>query len=470
MNEVREILGYYKRFLWLLFIPLGYVAVKIWYVPITNDEAYSWQLVQQQYLKAMVGTANTHWLNTACIFLGSFFGKHLLFIRWHCWLFYVMYVLGIVALAKQNFTNKYSQFLFILVASFHPYITDYACLARGYIIAMAGVVWLLHQYIKSSFFSWRTAVYTWLALLGNFSSLFIVVTVLLLYTKNSIQRRYTQALLPLISTAFLVMLVGLQLLFIGFKEDLVVGGFNNFISNTLYSFVYDGLYLPTQMNFDGGKLAAWLPYAACIGLLFFVKYGNEAVKKISVVLVLVIVLTTIACWLGKVPFAMQRAALVYWPLLLLWMLLLAEQYLQKLPSFFMLGIYTTCGVFFAGIVLPRSSFKSCKDWLPDAAMPAVLADIAFLKNENSATSIAINHVQFGTWQNYYRYLPKYSKIEGVEMVDFSGYPALKDSVSKKLHSYQFVYLCNRMPVLQYPFTYQEVKPIGSLGDSRLRLY
>ncbi|TAE16985.1 MAG: hypothetical protein EAZ47_10130 [Bacteroidetes bacterium] len=446
------------------------VAVKIGYVPITNDEAYTWQLVQQQYWKAMVGTANTHWLNTACVYVGSFFGKHIVCIRWHCALFYGVYLLGLLALAKQNFTGKYTQFLFVLVAGCHPYIIDYACLARGYIIAMAGVVWLLHLYLKGSVFNRSTALYAGIALLGNYSSLFIVIAIVLLYSTTTMQKRYWGAIVPLLCSIVLIVLAVVQLLFIGSKNDLVVGGSGSFISSTIYSFVYDGLYLPTQLNFNGWQLSKWVSYVVFIVLLFVAKYSKAALQKLSIILLLVVVLSTVAFWVAKVPFAMQRAALVYWPLLLVWLLLLAEEYLKKLSSWFTKSIAIIFCIGFMAFVLPKTSFTSCKDWLPDAAMPAVLADIVLLRNENSATPIAINHVQYGTWYNYYQYLPKYATIKHLGMVDFSGYPVLADSTDKKLRIYQFVYLCNRMPVLQYPFSYKEVKPVGSLGDSRLQLY
>src|SRR5579875_2759648 len=61
-----------KYIKWLAVLLLWvYIILRAIYVPMTHDEAYSYLLIKTNYIKAMGGTANTHWLNSLGMKIGS---------------------------------------------------------------------------------------------------------------------------------------------------------------------------------------------------------------------------------------------------------------------------------------------------------------------------------------------------------------------------------------------------------------
>ena len=92
----------------MLFLLVG-IGRKIVGISITNDEAYSFYLVKTNYINALVGTANTHWVNSFFIKLETLvLGNEVWMWRLHMLFFFALYYNSVLLIF---FTILNKQFL-----------------------------------------------------------------------------------------------------------------------------------------------------------------------------------------------------------------------------------------------------------------------------------------------------------------------------------------------------------------------
>src|SRR5687767_33752 len=130
-----------KGFQWLaVFLLWVYVAARAVLLAFTHDEAYSYLLVKTDYFVAMTGTANTHWLNSVGMKLGSLLlGDE----EWQLRIFSVLAwpLYGVSALRISGLLqNGLAGLLLFCALVFNPYVLDFFSLARGYGLQFAFVM------------------------------------------------------------------------------------------------------------------------------------------------------------------------------------------------------------------------------------------------------------------------------------------------------------------------------------------
>jgi hypothetical protein len=121
---------------------------------ITNDEAYSFLLVDTLFTsknawKLMVGTANTHWLNSLALFIQTkLFGHHVLALRLHSVIAFIFFALAIVRIA-QLYNNFLTALLtFVALILLNSYAIDFFSHCRGYGLALAFQTWAIFLILK----------------------------------------------------------------------------------------------------------------------------------------------------------------------------------------------------------------------------------------------------------------------------------------------------------------------------------
>ncbi len=172
----------------LLFI---YVAVRAFLLNLTPDEVFSMQLSVHPftvYPETYTDlAANHHWLNSWGMWLFSgIFGDSAFVLRLPNVLAYLVYLWFTYRLSALLAPPKYVVIAFLLL-NVHPYMLDFFSLARGYGLALAGImaaVFYLISFVKTgeirlAYFSFLAIA---LALLSNFNTLplFLIITALLI--------------------------------------------------------------------------------------------------------------------------------------------------------------------------------------------------------------------------------------------------------------------------------------------------
>jgi hypothetical protein len=135
-----------KVYLIISFLIWCYIIYRAFAIPITQDEAHTYLLVKTNNWRQIVGTANTHWLNTIFIrfFLwlpGTDHTWKLRMLSMSAWAIYSFSTIKI----SLNFKNSWLGVAFFIAAIGNPFLIFYFSLARGYAAACAFIMLALWQ-------------------------------------------------------------------------------------------------------------------------------------------------------------------------------------------------------------------------------------------------------------------------------------------------------------------------------------
>jgi len=332
---------YYKNILTglqyiLALLVWVYIVYRAFFIEIIHDEAISYYLVKINYLKALAGTFNTHWLNSIFIKLVSLLPGQdevwkLRLFSVFSWLPYVFCIIKIGG----RLNNKFLGWLFFTACIFNPFLILYFSLARGYAPASALLLYSIWQAGKLTDLQeyrpqkWMSVfVPAALSLLSNFSVLYFFLALIAAYVfclayagkwklltlKNSSS--------PGLVILFSVLFAGSSLLIIKFysKEaefeggiNLIDGLFTSQIKKAGYQFLPEGAYHIAGMMWFALFLLAfglscyWLYKEKQVTLLFLVTFISAGIILLNALFHL---------FLGTVYLSDRRALFSYCLLIL----------------------------------------------------------------------------------------------------------------------------------------------------------
>lgn len=322
----------FKGLKWVFVLALFvYIAVRAYTVPITHDEAYSYLLVKTNYVVAMTGTANTHWINSLGMKIGALLlGDAIWQLRLFSVLAWLLYGFSAIKVSEKVQNKFLGLGLFICFVA-NPFLLDFFSLARGYGLASAFTLasiwkametldkdsWELEEWVPVVFlgslavFSNYTAFYFFMALVGSF----------LLF---AIYKKGWRFFLPIRINKWLILVVGTgiaaisNLLFIKlYTGDLEYGSNDGLINSVFGSLVSGSLYAPYLSS-----NANLITYLVVLLVSVAVSYAVYLliVKKTLTPLVF---LTAIVLWmllfnivfhlLFGTPYLFSRTTLVFYP-------------------------------------------------------------------------------------------------------------------------------------------------------------
>jgi hypothetical protein len=241
-----------------------YIIYRAFCLEITHDEAFSYSLVKMNNWKGMVGTANTHWLNTLFtrIFLwlpGEDSPWKLRMLSILCW---PLYCFCTIRLSLEFRNNWIGNAFFILLVS-NPFLLIYFSLGRGYAASCTFillVLWLLSKFLKSGNPTSRQWTLVFIsasgAILANFTSFYffmgsVVAYLLMQYLTGNIKTLLKKEKLQinlLITGVSLFTIV--SLLFIKYVTgDLDYGSGNDLAGSVLGSLIANDINMDKGANF-----------------------------------------------------------------------------------------------------------------------------------------------------------------------------------------------------------------------------
>lgn len=401
----------------MLLLLVG-IGRKIVGISITNDEAYSFYLVKTNYINALVGTANTHWVNSFFIKLETLvLGNEVWMWRLHMLFFFVLYLLAARAIAVKYFDGLWTGIVFLLLVA-NPYLNDFFSIARGYGPAVAFMSWAIYffadnfqQHNKRTFF--YACLCASLAVLSNYTLLYfflptalIICAVILRKQLQGFSIRENKIALVLVAGTFLF--AAANLLFIKYYTgDLETGGDTSLLYDTIGSLIKNTSYgfLTTTP-----ATASWILFLVIIFLFSFAGANYRTANKIGLfhfvtfTLVGALMIGLVFHLLFQTPYNEGRTAVYLYPLFTLSVAAGAVfihqdlAWLKKALAFLLLT-----GSCFAATFSIKSAYTAfCFEAKDQVGIDQVMLK---LKNRYTAdTTIALPSWHFGVHVNYYQLL------------------------------------------------------------------
>lgn len=322
--------GYTLLLSCVLFI---YILVRAFALEITVDEGTTYNLVRVPLIKVLLTTANTHWLNTFCVWLISFFTWEIEYWRLPNVVAFLFYARFSFLILKQYSASVFYFGIAILLCN--PYFIDFFSLARGYGLALAFLLGSIY-YLERSFLSnknldWLAAVSLGaFAVLSNYTLLFYFVAIglLFLFITYSLKNHFKYVLYFFISSSVLAVLVNLYFIkFLG--NDLIAGSNGQIYSTTIQSQFSSFLSIDLSNSIlFFVSLLFFILIIAC-GTFFF--YRKKLDVKVQVIFIVTILL--ILSHLFGVLYPVNRTALFYGILLSLFIIKLLNKIFHYLNGF-----------------------------------------------------------------------------------------------------------------------------------------
>ena len=401
----------------MLMLLIG-IGRKLFGISITNDEAYSFYLVKTNYINALVGTANTHWINSVFIKLETLvLGNEVWMWRLHMLFFFVLYLLAARAIAVKYFDGLWTGLVFLLLVA-NPYLNDFFSIARGYGPAVAFMSWAVYffaanfqQYNKRTFL--YACVCAALAVLSNYTLLYfflpaglVVAVVILRKQLYGFTIRENKMALVLVAGTFLF--AAANLLFIKYYTgDLETGGNTSLLYDTIGSLIKNtsyGYLTATPVT------ASWILFLVIIFLFSFAGANYRIANKIGLFHFVTFVLA-VALMIGlafhllfQTPYNEGRTAVYLYPLFILSIvagIILMVKKQQKLKMGFAV-LLLICSIVAAAFSIKSAYTDFCFEARDQVGIDQVMLK---LKNQYTAgTTIALPSWHFGVHANYYQLL------------------------------------------------------------------
>lgn len=401
----------------MLLLLIG-IGRKIAGISITNDEAYSFYLVKTNYINALVGTANTHWVNSVFIKLETMFlGNEVWMWRLHMLFFFSLYMLGARAIAVTYFDGTWKLTVFLLL-TINPYLNDFFSIARGYGPAIAFMSWAI--YFFAGVFqqcSNRTFFYACLcaslAVLSNYTLLYFFLPAGLFIAGLIVGRRLPgfkigENKMAIFITVGTLLFAATNLVFIKYYTgDLDTGGDTSLLYDTIGSLIKNSSYGYLTKS---PIASSWVLLLVIIFLLIFAATEYSRVKKITIFHFVIIVLQG-ALMIGllfhllfQTPYNEGRTAVYLYPLFILSLisgivlLIKKQQRLKKGVAVLLLGCSMAAAIFAI-----RSAFTEfCFEARDQVGIDEVMMKLK--SRYTSHTTVALPSWHFGVHVNYFQLL------------------------------------------------------------------
>jgi hypothetical protein len=301
---------------------ISVVAYRACILQITNDEAYSYMLADafgtsRKLAQQLLGTANTHWLNTIWLMIASHtLGHNELWLRLPNVLsagVFTWYLLRIFS--RQG--HQVVLLIPIALILLNGYLMDFFSLCRGYGIGMGLEMIALHFMLQRNDGS-RSKVFLFLALatLANFSFLlfmvaFVIYDAILLIKDSGLSVLFVRQYLATVAPALLVALIALpMLLYIKYYTgDLEEGLPNGIVTDTLGVFLLRSYWMLNNLT------AVRLVACGIVGLVALRMFSvrivpvTVGIRKLIGSILVTICIIYLLFYALHVPFAFGRTAL-----------------------------------------------------------------------------------------------------------------------------------------------------------------
>lgn len=455
---------------WLLLLGLWiYIMMRAYLVPITHDEAYSFLLVKTNYINALAGTANTHWLNS----LGMKIGSLLLGDQpWQLRLFSIfawpLYGFSAFKLSNSMQSRIWGMALFIVLVA-NPFLLDFFGLARGYGLTCAFVlasIWKLTEAVQKEEWQlndWALSLFfASLAVFSNYTSLYYFLAVVAAFLFFVLMQKKLRMVWPPRLNKWYVLVVGTSviaianLLFIKYYTgDLEYGGDDYMVASLLGSLISSSFY-----GTAGAGVVHTLSYLILLLLICSFVYAafQFAVHKkitpftfLALAVLLMLLLNLLFHIFFHTPYLLNRTTLMLYPCVVTLLFFFFDSIRMKeaAKKYMLAGIGLSLALLFAIHFFFVSNVRYSYEWKNQAESKECFDFLTARK----ARRIMAHEWHYGVLINYYKTTePGKYPFEAVKINegDLVSLPA--DFINQTAH-YDYA-------ALLQPFDLQQLKQKG----------
>lgn len=415
-----------KFFLFLVFL---YALIRAFTLSITHDEAITaiYHAVLP-YLDIIKFTgpipSNNHLLNTILVkFFVSIFGLTEFVVRIPALVGCTLYLIGSYKLLKLFF-KKYFLVVGVVLLSLNPFLIDFFSLSRGYSLALGFLMIGLFYFLKwakniesENQFKNITLIFVFLGLsvLSNISFLNVYLAISLLFIllelkniivkKNQLccqvfKEKFNNFLPIIISSIFLFIVLAGPVIKMKGMNEFYFGGKSGFWTDTVKSLISATLYDVSFSNFIGPIISAFV----IIFILLFIGYIIYKLYKKNFsggdyylfLIFLILLLTTLSIILQNIIFGtlfvVERAAIYFIPLFLLFILFLWRNILKEGYKFLKIAsniIFYFFIIFLLFHYVNSINLSHSYIWRYDSATKNVMQNIYRLSANNGFKNIQL---------------------------------------------------------------------------------
>lgn len=395
----------YVHFILLSLPAFIYIIYRAFLINITNDEAYSYFLASQvAHWKHLFIYANTHWLNSFFILLGSIIPCENEFpIRLHSVLAFVPFAYYTYKIISQKLTSLLAILVFSIFI-YNPYVLDFFSLARGYALALAFemvTIYFFLDFERSKSAKQKMYLFACLAVLSVYTHLYFLLALLMYDFYISWKKGNTIKKFILEKKWFLLFVLGIisHLLLIRYFGDLHEGENNNFIQDAIANLISNSIYYPIS-----NVLSLGIAIVLILAGLFFL-YQEIIKKKIYYgkmyfLLLIIIAISYLFHFLMASPFPSGRTALFLYPLLFLYVLISLASISKKMIVYI---LYLPLLVFCIYHYFFLQNIAYSKEWAWCHGTRGALQYMRKTEGNNiDKNTLALHPFYHGVFVNYYK--------------------------------------------------------------------
>jgi hypothetical protein len=455
---------------WLLVLILWvYIIARAYSVPITHDEAYSYLLIKTNYIKAMAGTANTHWLNSLGMKIGSLLlGDQPWQLRIFSMLAWILYGFSAITVSGKM-RNKLAGLTLLVVLVANPFILDFFSLARGYGLACAftlASIWKATEAIEKDAWrpkDWLPAIFlASLSVMSNYTTFYFFMSFVLAYIIVVVAHGNWKWLWPPSLNRWWVLVAGTGLIAVSnlmfiklYTGDLEYGGDSNLFMSVIGSFVRGSFYYITNE-----KLVFYLTYAIVFLLCICFIYAYYSIGKtksissfsfISSVVLSMLLLNIIFHLLFKTPYLFSRTTLVFYPCIIVMLFYGLNEVTAKkaLDSYIPTALSLPVLILFVYHFIGSYNLQYCYEWKDQADTKKAFDTVV----RNKGKDVLIHKWHAGVFINYYRVAQKDNYPFRAKTFNTDDVTSLTDAFCDTVHQYDHM-------VLLPPFDLEKMRKKG----------
>ncbi len=398
----------YHFFIGFLFVFAWYRAVQL---SITHDEAYSLLNVVHINFNLMYGTANTHWLNSICMKISTFFlGYTGIRYRLHSVISIIFFSYFIIKIFKE-YKSSILILIPIVLLLLNHYLLDYFSLARGYGMSIMfdtiGFYYIIQHNEKEKF---NIYLFLALAVFANYASIYIlycyfmVDCVKLCFRDRKLLFLLSKSFYKNISPLILVSLWAIpNIYFIKYiSKDLGAGEWNGFIKDTLGVFFEKSYLISNEILLQ--MLCGISFWAMVLYVVFNFKKIPNGFKSMFFLLFANFLLIQLLRYGLKIPFPSARTSLFFIvPFLICFSYFLIDilqSFYVIIQYFFTIGLIAV--ILWFNII--KIDFSLTTDWPMQQGIEKCFIDLFEIEKANIQNcKIAMHCGHFGVYQNYYSF-------------------------------------------------------------------
>lgn len=394
------------------------VVYRAYQIGITHDEAFSFFLIDSNYLNALATTANTHILNSLSMKIFNIFNlNHWFFLRIHSVLSFLIFAYFTYRILDFFETNL-SKITFLFLMLCNPLTLEFFSLARGYGIALSflmGTIYYSLSYIQhqsSNKNLQKIFIFGSIAMLGNYTVLFPIAGIfiyLFFIQKNKfLTQIFSKKNIPY-TLLFIIINIGAvanMLLIKYITNDLQYGADHSFLLESLPSLFLHIAFIPypssSIMVRTGTIVLSFFTFFMIINTFIISLLKKENLLGFaSSVFILCFVFYSLTHILFYSPYPLSRTTLSLFPFmainLIIWLeRVIKSKYLKK-------TIKISCIFFLLLFSIQNFSLNHTLEWKNQSQVQYVFEDIIKIHKQKTDLSptILCDEAHYAVWINYY---------------------------------------------------------------------